>query len=194
VLRPVLRAATDRTRMRLLVPVACGHGTHVDTFIMVPFLPLQRRVPGWMQEPGTLLQETSLEEAPASTRRRRAHLNHSYGWASRLTGRIFPVMFVSLSWSGGTGVGTPLLLRSSLSTTAGSRDAMSEELPEDVRRKLHQYREANLEAQSGYLALCDAARRGDGKEVSKLEAGRDARRLAQDKTRRELDEAIRSWT
>jgi hypothetical protein len=71
---------------------------------------------------------------------------------------------------------------------------MSDEIPEDVRRALFAYREANLNAQSGYLALCDAARRGDGKAAAAIEKGRDARRLAQDRTRRELDEAVRQWT
>ena len=67
------------------------------------------------------------------------------------------------------------------------------EIPARVREALLAYRAANDAAQAGYFALCDAARRGDGEAVKKIEAGRDERRRAQDRTRAALDEAVRAW-
>jgi hypothetical protein len=68
-----------------------------------------------------------------------------------------------------------------------------ETIPPGVVEALYQYRDANVAAQAGYFALCDAVRRGGGGAVKKIEAGRDERRRAQDRTRAALDEAVRAW-
>jgi hypothetical protein len=68
-----------------------------------------------------------------------------------------------------------------------------EEIPPKVREKLFAFRDANWAARAGYARQREAARHGDEESVALLEKGRPDRMLAVDRTRVELDEAIRRW-
>ena len=70
---------------------------------------------------------------------------------------------------------------------------IDDEIPARVREKLIAYRDATWAARASYQRQRDAARRGDDATVDLLEKSRPDRMLTIDRTRAELDEAVRAW-
>jgi hypothetical protein len=81
----------------------------------------------------------------------------------------------------------------------GARDAAPDDsinrlaIPVDVAIKLLAYRDASRDARELFARYSHASRIGDREAMIGLEKAREGKRLAVDRTRRELDESVRQW-